>query len=110
MLDEGANGIVAVPADARAVEAPEHLLESTAELDELGEAWQDCRGIHVPHPAAARYGQAKGERVARTLVLRDRRIEVPRRHAPVVEAVAAPLDHLAIDGGRVVVRLDQLDV
>src|SRR5215469_4571932 len=106
MLDEGANGIRAVPADARAVEAPEHILESTAELDELGEAWQDGRGIHVPHPAAARYRLAKGECVALTLVLRDRRIEVPRRHAPVVEAVAAPLDHLAVDGRCVVVGLD----
>src|SRR5215472_16969462 len=107
MLDEGANGILAVPADARAVEATKHLFESTAELDELGEARQDGRGVHVPHPAAARYGLAKGERVARALVLRDRCIEVPRSYAPVMEAVAAPLDHLAVDGGRVVVRPDQ---
>src|SRR6516165_5903828 len=110
MSDKGANGILAVPVDAGAVETAEHLFESTAELDELGEARQDGRGIHVAHPATTRYGGAKGECITVTLVLRYRRIEVPRRHPPVVEAVAAPLDHLAVNGGRVVVLLDQLDV
>src|SRR3989475_4524638 len=48
--------------------------------------------------------------MAGTLILPNGRIEFPRRHAPVMEAVAAPLDHLAVDRGRLVVRLDQLDV
>jgi len=57
--DEGANGVLAVPVDARAVEAPEHLLERAPELDELGVAGQHGGGVHVPHPAAARTAARK---------------------------------------------------
>src|ERR1700751_1589104 len=110
MSDKGANGVLAIPADARAVEASENLFESTPELDELGEPRQDCRGVHVPDPPSARYGGAKGECIALTLLLGGRRIEVPGRHTPVVEPIATPLDHLTVDGRCVVVRLDELDV
>src|SRR5262249_9217933 len=61
-------------------------------------------------PAATRHCRAKGECVARTLVLLDRGIEAPGCDAPVMEAVAALLDHLAVHGGRIVVGLDELDV
>src|ERR1700758_2993450 len=94
--DEGAHRVPAVPVDARAVEASEHPLEVTAELDQLGEARQHAGRIHVAHAAAARHCSAKGERVAVALVLRHRRIEAPRRDAPMMKAVAAPLDHLAV--------------
>src|SRR6516225_429124 len=108
--DEGAHRVLAVPVDARAVKASEDPLEVTAELDQLGEAREHGCRIHVAHAAAARHGGAKGERVAVALVLQHRRIEAPRRYAPVVKAVAAPLDHLAVYRGRIVVGLDQLHV
>src|SRR5215469_5625972 len=94
--DEGADRIFAVPVDARAIEAPEDVLKVTAELDQLGEARQHARRVHVAHAAAAWHRGAKRERVAVALVLRHRRIEAPRGYAPVVKAVATALDQLAV--------------
>src|SRR5438045_9644761 len=101
--DKGANGVLAVPAEARTVEPSEHLLECAPELDQLGVTRQHPRGVHVPHPPAARDREAKGERVAGTLILRNGRIEFPRRHAPVMTAVAAPPDPLHVARGPILV-------
>src|SRR5215471_4260415 len=108
--DEGADRNLAVPVDAGAVEPPENLLEIPAELDQLGETRQYARRIHVAYAAAARHGGAERERVAVALVLCHRRIEAPGGDAPVMKAVAAPLDHLAVHRRRIVVGLDQLHV
>src|SRR6516162_11653476 len=110
MSDEGAHRVLAVPVDARAVKAPEDLLEVTAELDQLGEARQHAGRIHVADAAAARHRGAEGEWIAVALILRHRRIEAPRRNAPMMKAIAAPLDHLAVHRWRIVVGLDQLHV
>src|SRR5579862_2098970 len=91
--DEGADRVLAVPVEARAVEAPEHFLERPAELDQLGEARQHRGRVHVAYATAGRHSGAKRERVPLALVALDRRIEVPGRDPPVMEAVAARVEH-----------------
>src|SRR5207253_9396493 len=89
--DEGANGVLAVPAEARSVEPSEHLLECAPELDQLGVARQRPRGVHVPHPPAARDRseehtselQSRGHLVCRLLLEKKKKKKNTRKSLPI---------------------------
>src|SRR5579863_5545327 len=108
-LHKRANRIFAVPANGGAVEAAEDGIEIGAEFNQLDHAGEMRGGVHISDAAAAGDAREEGEFVAFRLILREVAIEVRRSDAPVVKAVAALVDGLAIDGRRVVVLLDKLD-
>src|SRR5450432_2424806 len=108
--NERTHRIGSVPTDAGAIKFAEHRLETTAEFDEFHIARQQCSGVHVGHMAAARHAGEKYQLVPCCPIFLDVAVEVRGRASPVVEAVAAAFDPLAIHGRRIVVGLDEFDV
>jgi thiamine pyrophosphate-dependent acetolactate synthase large subunit-like protein len=71
---------------------------------------QLARGIHIRHAAAARHRADEGQLVSRRLIARHVAVKLIGGHSPVMKAVAALVNPLAINRGRIVVRLDELNV
>ena len=78
--------------------------------DQLDEAGIVGTAVHIGDVAAGRHAGAEGDAVAARLELGDVRFDIVAGAAEMVEAVAAPLDRLAIDAGMIVIGLDQLDL
>src|ERR1700728_1812382 len=93
--NERAHRILAVPGDARAIEAAEHRLEAGAELDQLDVSRQlPCR-VHIGDAATARHSGKKHNVVSCAFVALEIAVEVRRGSAPMMEAVAATFDPFA---------------
>src|SRR5262245_37816276 len=88
--------ILAVPIDARAPRASEHLVHALCRGNQLDEAGRARAVAHVVDRAAARHRRGERDVIAAPLVLVPLCLDVVERDAEMMESVAAAVDHFLV--------------